>query len=146
MKKQEKVLTKINLNKELSKSIKSAYNYSDEPLLDFIKDADRYIKAVKENRLICSIPHVSSSGVSRDMKFFEMNKGKTRYNLMTFWALFKALGYSEARSNRDAFRIGGGGMDMVFHTNYTNIHSFGRLGFLSAKQVEKLAQNTPPIV
>jgi hypothetical protein len=109
---------------------------------DFINHAKRYIKAVNENRMLCSIDSVSSSGMSRSMRFFEMSgKGKTHY-LYNFYSLFCILGFTQI-NNSDSFRIHGCGMDMVFHTNYTIIHDLYRLGFMTKKQCGKLSQNTP---
>ena len=146
MEKIERVTANINNDKELSKAIKTAYSFNPNPAQAFIDDANRYIKAIKNGSMLCSIPHVSASGMSRDIKFLQMAKVKTRYNLMQFWTLFKALGYSEARASRDTFKISGCGMDMVFHTNYTNIHLFGRVGLLNKNQVTHLAQQTPTVV
>ena len=116
----------------------------------FINHAKRYIKAIKEGRMICSIDSVSSSGMSRTIKFLEIGKVKTydketRYSLSNFYQFFEALEYSKAK-NDGYFRIGGCGMDMIFHTNYSIINKLGRLGFMDKKACDTLAQRTPPIV
>ena len=116
----------------------------------FINHAKRYIKAIKEGRMICSIGSVSSSGMSRTIKFLEIGKVKTydketRYSLSNFYQFFEALEYSKAK-NDGYFRIGGCGMDMIFHTNYSIINKLGRLGFMDKKACDTLAQRTPPIV
>lgn len=110
---------------------------------NFVKDARRYIKACKEERIICSINHVSSSGMSRDLKFLEFDKKNSKGSLMTFFSVFKILDFKEAKNNRGYFKIGGCGMDMVFHTNYTIIHELHRMGFMTQKQCSILCQKTP---
>lgn len=136
-----KNLKKLTENKELNKAIKGLNYYNLE---QFMHDAKRYIKAIKEGRMICNIISVSSSGMSRNIKFLECSKGKERYNYLDFYCLFKSLGFREAK--KDGFIIHGCGMDMIFHANYTIIHKLGRLGFLNKKQVEGLAQQTPTII
>jgi hypothetical protein len=111
----------------------------------FIEHAQRYIEAIRENRMICSIGSVSRSGMSRTIKFLEMHKGESRYGLLNFYQFFDALGYSKAK--RDGyFTIGGCGMDMIFHTNYTIMHKLERMGFISKEDCSKLAQATPQVV
>lgn len=111
----------------------------------FTEHCKRYIKAIKDGRMICAIDRVSASGMSRNIKFLECAKGKDRYNYLTFWELFKILGYTEVK-NTDTFRIGGCGMDMIFHTNYSIIRQLKRLGFITAKTCEVLAQKTPNVI
>lgn len=142
MKKQERIIKKIEANKEIMKGIQNVRIYTPE---SFYKDALRYIKAIKEGRMCCVIPHVSQSGMSRVIKFHECAKGRDKYRFYNFFAFMLALGYTPDRA-RYGFRIGGAGMDMVFHTNYTIIHRLGRLGFITKKQVEALAQNTPEVL
>lgn len=146
MKKIERIRRSIAKDKELSKRINSISCYSID---DFIKDALRYIKAIKEHRMINTIGHVTGSGMSRTIKFVELSKfpkGVTRYNVLQFWCLFKALGYTEARGDQGYFLIRGCGMDMIFHTNYNNIRTFYRLGFISKEICERLEQQTPTTI
>lgn len=145
MNKQERIIAKIADNKELSKHIENSNYYSVER---FIKDAERYIKAIKEHRMVCNIGKVSGSGMSRTMKFVAPEKstypGPTRFQYLNFIAFLEAMGH---KVDRDGFfRVHGCGMDMVFHTNYCIIHSLQRLGFISKKQCEKLAQQTPYVI
>ena len=146
MKKQDKIKQAISLNKELTKKINSISHYSIE---QFINDSQRYIKAIQEGRVIVSIPSVSRSGMSRNMKFLECAKHTqtkdVRYSYLQFYCLFKSLGYS-FRQNSDTFTISGCGMDMVFSANYNNIHMFKRLGIITTEQCSKLAQMTPSII
>ena len=105
----------------------------------------RYIKAIKEARMICSIGSVSKSGMSRTIKFLEMSKGENRHFLYNFYQFFDSLGYTKIKDS-DYFRIGGCGMDMIFHTNYTIMHDLRRLGFINKEECDTLAQATPHIV
>lgn len=143
MKTKNEILENIKADKEIQKALKKL-SYSTEE--DFYNSAIRYIEAVRKNRIICSIASVSRSGMSRQIKFIEASHGEKRTNWLNFYILFKCLGYTEARGNRDYFTISGCGMDMIFHTNYTNIHRLGRLGFLTPEEVQNLAQNTPPVI
>ena len=142
MKKAEKIVNLVSENKELQKRIKANTYYSNE---QFIKDAERYIKAIKEGRMNCIIKSVSSSGMSRVIKFTAIEKGKTQYNYQNFWSLFNSLGFTESR-NQNGFTISGCGMDMIFHTNYTIIHRLHRLGFINKKECGHLAQQTPVVL
>ena len=139
-----------NLNiKEIETFIKG-YNKKNEYKIDietFINNAKRYIKAIKENRMICAIGSVSKSGMSRNIKFVELAKSDTsdKHQLYNFYQFFDVLGYTKVK-NSDYFRIGGCGMDMIFHTNYTIMHDLRRLGFINKEECDTLAQATPHIV
>lgn len=137
-----KVTANINNDKTIMKFVNNNSFYSVET---FIQQAERYIKAIEQGRMINSIGSVSKSGMSRTIKFIECNKSKNsnHHNFLNFFSFFKALGYSEARSQNGYFTVSGCGMDMIFHTNYTNIHVLCRLGFITKKKCEKLAQMTP---
>ena len=129
-----------NINKQL--------NLSNDDALHFFDCVKGYIKAIKENRMICNIEHVSSSGMSRYLTFKYMERSKydkKRYNLLNTYFIFKSLGY-RYNKNHNAFFVSGCGMDMVFNTNYTNINDFKRLGFLSDKECNTLAQSTPTVI
>ena len=145
MKSQENILKEINSNKELKRNINNNFygQSEEERQTAFIDNAKRYIKAIKEGRVICNIASVSKSGMSRNIKFLECSGRKSNYHYSSFYSLFKSLGYA---SKDDNFRINGCGMDMIFHTNYTNIHNFKSLGLISAKQCSVLAQRTPSII
>ena len=116
---------------------------------DFIYHGKRYIKAIKEGRMVCSIGSVSSSGMSRTIKFVEVARGKrggqVHYNVMSFYQFFTLLEYTPVK-NSDYFRISGCGMDMVFHTNYSIIGQLQRLGLVEKAVSEKLRQATPPVI
>jgi len=113
----------------------------------FVDNAQQYIKATKQARMICSIDTVSKSGMSRKMKFLELKKNTrtSQHQLLNFNVFFRAMGYRPVRDS-DYFRISGCGMDMVFHTNYEIIHRLHHLGFITKKTCETLAQRTPHII
>lgn len=142
MKKSEKIRKNIESDKELSKIFKNSEFYDTE---NFIQNAERYIKAIKQRRIICNIDSVTKSGMSRTIKFMECQKvtGRNEYRYLNFYSLFDMLGYSPDRQGFS--RITGCGMDMIFHTNYTIIHRLHRLGFINRNQCDILAQNTPQI-
>ncbi len=145
--KRNKITANINSNKELLKSINNTFTHSDDPIERFIDFAERWANGIKDNRIICSIGSVSSSGMSRTVKFLECKKNSKGYyepySWLTFYSLFITLGYKETNQRNGYFRIHGCGMDMIFHTNYTIIHELHRLGFINKKQCDTLAQSTP---
>ena len=98
-------MKKLNLSIETKKSIEKQRYYSED---QFISDAKTYIKAIVENRMICNIVSVSSSGMSRVISFHSMEKsdGKNWY-LRQYNAFFCAMGYNETKNG---FRIGGCGI------------------------------------
>ena len=136
----EDILNNVNSNKEIQKNLKKLDSFNSE---DFIRNAERYIKACKENRIFCVIHSVSKSGMSRKLSFYESIFSKEgKGGFLNFTALFIALGYSDR--NRDGkFTVNGCGMDMVFHTNYSIIHSLYSLGMMTNEECEILVQNTP---
>jgi hypothetical protein len=145
MTKKERIIKNIMADKDVMKQINQNTYYTTE---QFHADCVRYIKAIKEGRVICSIKSVSSSGMSRTIKFMECgyNKFQKIHGYYNFYALFRTLGFTQARNSRDYFSIGGCGMDMIFHTNYTIIHKLHRLGFIDKKQCSSLAQDTPTVI
>lgn len=135
----------INNDKEIMKKINANTYTSVE---GFIDNAIRYINAIRERRMICNIESVSSSGMSRTIKFLscEFNTKEKFASYTNYYTLFKHLGFTEQRSKNGGFTIGGCGMDMIFHTNYTIIHKLARLGFIDKETCEKLAQCTPTVI
>jgi hypothetical protein len=133
----ETVLENIIADKDLLKSIRA----KGSSLEAFIESAQDYIKAVYEGRMLCVIHSVSKSGMSRNLSFYscEQNRYGDHY-YRNYRGLFRCLGYREAKQG---FRIDGCGMDMVFHTNYSNIHTFRRIGLLAAEECGSLSQKTP---
>lgn len=141
----EAINSNIKGNTEINKRIENENHYTTA---DFISDCQTYIKAIEEGRMICIIKSVSKSGMSRVLAFnsFEPNKtGKGGY-YRQYIRLFEILGYKAARSNNYAFTINGCGMNMVFNTNYNNIHDLQRLGFITKDKCSELAQMTPTVL
>lgn len=129
------------IQKELDKFNKGAkYPYT---LDSFIHDSKRYIKAIKQGRMLCHIDTVSQSGMSRTIKFLECNGKNGRFNYLNFFSLFDFLGYQKAGKYGDYFRVYGCGMDMIFHTNYSIIHDFKNFGIINKNQCRELSQKTP---
>lgn len=145
MKKKELFLKRLN-GANYKWLVKNIENQSYYDVDQFYNDALRYVKAIKEGRVICSIGSVSQSGMSRTIKFLECSKGANRYNYLNFFVFFKVLGYTETRNKDHYFRINGCGMDMIFHTNYTNIHYMQSLGIVNKKQCDYLSQQTPSVI
>lgn len=143
-----KKLAVIAKNIENNKAIMKQINKNTYTSVEgFIDNAVAYINAISENRMLNIIKSVSSSGMSRVLKFnsFEINKDKKslygKGNYRNYYTLFKQLGYQEVKN--EGFRVHGCGMDMVFNTNYNIIHDLYRLGFIDKKTCEILAQKTP---
>jgi hypothetical protein len=130
----------------------NGYNKGKKYPLDerlFIDHCKRYIKAIREGRMICSIDSVSASGMSRTLKFIECARSQkvkpTQYYILNFYQLFDALGFQKVKDS-DYFRVHGCGMDMVFATNYQNIHQMAYMGIISKKEADILAQRTPQVI
>ena len=133
----------IKLSNEVLKAINKEEYYSEE---QFIKDAKRYVKAIKERRMICYISSVSKSGMSRKMRFmaperFKTHDNKVKYSLQNFGQFFKALGY-KPNENLE-ITVNGAGMDMVFHTNYSICRMLMRMNIINKKACKVLEQETP---
>ena len=149
MTKKERIIKNVKADKRMMKAVKDNLQHwktEDQMLVDLYNNGTRYIKAIKEGRVICSIGSVSSSGMSRTIKFLECSKGNNKYYYLNFFLLFKLLGYSEVKKQGHYFRINGCGMDMVFNTNHNNIHRLKDLGFITVKECETLAQQTPNVI
>jgi len=126
--------------KDLEKAIAKLSHYSME---QFDKTAKQYIAAIREARMFCIIESVSRSGMSRNLKFISAERDTEGRNWFSnYYAFFRCMGYSPAKDG-DAFRIGGCGMDMVFHTNYSIMHRLESLGYITKEECECLAQLTP---
>ena len=144
-KQQAVILANIEANKDIQKNIKKL-NYFDSE--HFFNMAQTYLKAIRESRMVCSIGSVSSSGMSRTMKFTscEFNAKEKSAYYYNYYCLFITLGYSEARAKNCYFSISGCGMDMVFNTNYNIIHDLKRLNFITDEECRKLSQMTPTVL
>lgn len=102
----------------------------------------RFVRATEDGSMYCIIHSTAKSGMSRVMSFHAASKKNhnDRYTHLNFWTLLMALGYPEAGQG---FRIGGGGMDMVFATHYNIIHTACNYGIITDEQCALLAQMTP---
>lgn len=131
----------ITLSKEVLKNIKKNEYYSEE---QFISDAQSWINAIKEGRVLCSVLSVSASGMSRQLKFvaYEPSKEGGQGWYRQFNSMLQALGFRYNKA-KYCISVSGCGMDMIFHTNYTIIHDFKRMGFITSEECEKLCQQTP---
>lgn len=132
----------ITISKEVLKKI-AKMPYSSEE--DFINNAERYIKAIREGRMCCVIYSVSKSGMSRNLRFIECNGEDGWYSYYNFYLLFEMLGFTPVKDG-NSFRINGCGMNMVFHTNYTIIHRLYEMGFMSKEECATLSQITPSVL
>jgi hypothetical protein len=139
----ERIAAKLATRPEVKKWMKSTSYNAPEVLAENLL---RYVQAVRDGRVFCIIHSVSSSGMSRNMSFFEcakysqkMNSGQT-HGILNFYSLFLALGYPPAK---EGFRISGCGMNMVFAVNYDIMHTAARVGAITEKECAKLAQMTP---
>ncbi len=141
-----KTLKSINLEKVSEVLTRQPNDISEYySLEDFTSDAINYIKAIKSGRMLCVIHSVSASGMSRVLSFKACEKSKSSYNYRQFAFMFKCLGHKETKTYSGEFRVGGCGMDMVFHTNYTIIHDLYAMGIINKKECETLAQKTPVV-
>ena len=140
----KQIIKNIEKDKEIQNNLKKLKYRTGEDIEYFYDNAIRYLKAVKEERLMCIIDKVSSSGMSRTMKFLEMQKSNTgnKHFILNFYLFFILTGHTKAKDS-DYFRIGGCGMDMVFATHYNIIHHLERLGFITKIECDTFAQKTP---
>tara|TARA_R110000824_G_scaffold269663_3_gene458129 strand:+ start:413 stop:847 length:435 start_codon:yes stop_codon:yes gene_type:complete len=144
MRKHERITNNVKADKSLLRKInEQGYGEEAENIDNFIMNAERYLKAIKERRMINVIATVSASGMSRTFKFNEVAKSGGCFN---FYSLFVMLGHPKARGNNGYFSVRGCGMDMIFHTNYCNVRALKRLGFISSKQCSVLEQMTPTTI
>jgi hypothetical protein len=91
-------------------------------ITDYDQDILDYIKANANTRelFICTIPHVSQSGMSRDIRFGIIYKGQFVNVTYLVCKLMKSK-----MSKHDAYRVGGCGMDMIFHSLETFMSRLG---------------------
>lgn len=129
----------ITLSNDVKKLIAKNTYYSEE---QFISDAKQYIEAIKEGRVIVSVVSVSKSGMSRRLKVlaYQRNDNNDKGYYRQFNSMFEALGY---KFKDYAFTVNGCGMDMIFHTNYSAMHAFNRMGIITDKECDNLSQQTP---
>lgn len=139
----EQIKTNITNNKEISKIINGQNYYTID---SFISEANRYIAAIEQRRMINTIKSVSKSGMNRTIQFVSMETTENGFYLSNYVMLFSILGFKKSRTHDFCFTIGGCGMDMIFQTNYTIIHDLFRLGFIDRSKCDTLAQMTPTTI
>lgn len=122
------------------------YDKSDDDLdavaQMFEREAKQYISAIEQGRMICFIHSVSRSGMTRYMSFKAYAKSFYYKGFNQF--ISSLLGIKLNKQCK--LIVEGCGMDMVFNTNYEVINALQRIGYLSKKRAEKLAQKTPTSV
>ena len=140
MKKIERITRNIRNDKELLKGMIKV----DMTVERFIRDAQTYLRAVKERRINYTVDTVSKSGMSRTLMITSCERwrwdGKLRYYYRQYNTMLQAMGYSVRRGYRDSIRVHGCGMNMLFATNYNIVWSLHRLGFISRRQCDLLCQ------
>ena len=94
------------------------------------RNAERFIKALSEGRIICSVKSVARSGMSRVIRVCEVRKidGSERYTMLQFNWFLEQMGWTYVES-QDGIRVNGCGMDMVFHLLYSTCGSLKYYGF-----------------
>jgi len=125
-----------NFNNNLKESIINNF-YGDteqQKIKEFVDTAKRYIKAVEERRLVATIGKVAPSGLSRTIKFVEVQKNVGTLN---FYVFFKTLGFEQVK-NSNYFRVHGCGMDMIFDTNYKIVMRLKNCNIIKEKTANKL--------
>lgn len=129
----------ITLSKEVLKAIAKNEYYSTD---QFINDAQKWIEAIKEGRVICTVASVSKSGMSRKLKFLSCEPSNGRFYYRQFNIMLECLGFKFDRKSW-AITVNGCGMDMIFHTNYTIMYNFKSMGIITESECSSLAQMTP---
>lgn len=114
----------------------TAYLQSEEGKMN----AERFIKALKERRILCTVKNVSRSGMSRIISFCEVVRLNSGYAIYQFNWFFKNLGY-EYRNDWDAIRVGGCGMDMILATLSGVCGTLKYNGFKLPKNYSSLAES-----
>lgn len=130
----------IAANKELNKRITKVKFYDLNRLAE---DALAYIAAIRERRMCCIIKSVSRSGMCRNMDFYSFEIHGSSGYYRGYFSFFEVMGFTVTEKG---VRVGGCGMDMVFHTNYTVIHRLHRLGFITDGERDVLFQETPRVL
>lgn len=77
-------------------------------------NAERFIKALTEKRLLCSVQHVSSSGMSRVIAMREVAINKEgQVQILQFDWFFEQMGFRYSEKH-NGIVVKGCGMDMMF--------------------------------
>lgn len=93
------------------------------------RNAERFLKAVREHRILCNVKRVSSSGMSRVIGVYEIqNDENGRPHILQFNWFLGQMGWTYSDKD-NAIRVGGCGMDMIFHLLYTTVENLRYYGF-----------------
>lgn len=130
----KEIVNTLNGNEYLQRNIKKSLHYTTE---DFIKDAQRYVKAIQEGRMFCVVHSVSKKGMYTDLSFYahELNSNNT-YTLLNYIRFFKALGYMEGK---EGFRISECDKNTTSLVNISICQTLRNLGLLSSDEFNLLS-------
>ena len=136
MKRIDRVIEAIKKNKEIMKRLNKEAYCTPELLAS---DMQTYVNALRDGRVRYSVISVSRSGMSRQIEIISCEKSADYgYWFRQYGRMLEMLGY---RVNRDNLVVVGGcGMSMTFHVNYSLMHTFCRLGLVSKAVCGKLSQ------
>lgn len=90
-------------------------NKKQEEIKTLLKELKEITKHLKDKKIIASVEHVSSSGMSRIISFHYVDK-RNNYLYNLNYKISKILGYTLTDKG---VRVGGCGMDMIFHCLYS---------------------------
>jgi len=127
---------KITLTNEIMNTLKKD-GCSEE---QFINDAKTYLAAVKSGRILYTVTHVSTSGMSRNISIKSFEGSMANGSYRNYFAMLRAMGYKSAGQYSHDIKVSGGGMPMTFATNYAIIHALHQMGFINRKVCDALAQ------
>ena len=127
----------IKLTAEIKKSLAGELYYTEEY---FIKDCKVYIKALKSGRLQYKVTHVSQSSMSRNINISSYEGTMLKGHYRSYTAMLTILGYKLAGEYSSDIKVSGGGMNMLFYTNYSIIHKLHNMKFISKKNCDILSQ------
>lgn len=128
-------MKRIKLSNEMIKKLSKETYYTEA---DFIDDIKTYIAAVKSGRILYNVVSVSKSGMSRNITIQSYEGTMKNGHYRSYTKMMSILGYNAI--NWSEYRISGCGMNMLFATNYNLIHTFYRMGIITKKSCDILAQ------
>ena len=104
----------------------------------FIANANRYIKASQQGRLMANVISVAKSGVSRKVKLFELDKAKytPTHHVYTFGGMLVRLGHEVEDYDTERVHSVGDAHERIIFELYD-------LGFLTEYMRDKLAKQSP---
>lgn len=94
------------------------------------RNAARFIKAAKEGRIVVTVKHVSTSGMTREISVNEVvTLSNGNFAMYQFNWFLHEMGWAWGRTYTDAVKVGGCGMDMRFHLIYSTLGTLDYYGF-----------------